>query len=143
MVSSVQSNNWKTSVSTASFSLSNNETDLSICFHGLKKYSVLLAGNGLFDYVGSTVWYTECLLIKMIWDSNTQVRTAVYSLIIYKLTKTTLKSHLVGVGGYLARPVRYIFLRVCIVKLFSHLKYFAITNQSMPYFECENKRKFR
>jgi hypothetical protein len=64
----------------------------------------------MFDSVGSLVGSTECLLIWIVLDLNTQVRAAVYSLRVYKLlvwSRTTRQSSLVGVGGYLARPVKY------------------------------------
>jgi hypothetical protein len=43
----------------------------------------------MVDSVGSLVLSTECLLIWMVLDLNTQVRAAVYSLSVYKLLVKT------------------------------------------------------
>jgi hypothetical protein len=60
----------------------------------------------MFDSVGSLVLSTECLLIWMVLDLNTQVRAAVYSLSVYKLLVKTKNYPPVvsGRGGWLPGP---------------------------------------
>jgi hypothetical protein len=60
----------------------------------------------MFDSVGYLVLSTECLLIWMVLDLNTQVRAAVYSLSVYKLLVKTKNYPPVvsGRGGWLPGP---------------------------------------
>jgi hypothetical protein len=65
----------------------------------------------LFDSVGSLVGSTECLLIWIVLDLKTHKLGLLF--IVSEFTsfwsrlRTTRQSSLVGVGGYLARPVKY------------------------------------
>jgi hypothetical protein len=91
------------------------ELSVAMSLWCLEKISILpfiISATGIvFDSVGSLVGSTECLLIWIVLDLKTHKLGLLF--IVSEFTsfssrlRTTRQSSLVGVGGYLARPVKY------------------------------------